>query len=290
MREPDERAVRRRAPGRRRVQPLLTALAVAAAGYLLLLALVYVFQPRLLFFPDRRLHATPADAGLGYEELRLRAADGVRLQAWWIPAQPPARAAVVLLHGNGGNLSYDLHTPRLLHELGYGVLALGYRGYGASEGRPHEVGLYADADAAWRHLVEQRGVPPQRVVVLGRSLGGAVAAALAERRPVGALVLESTFASAPALAAELYPFLPARRLSRYRFDTLARLPRIQAPVLVVHSRDDEIVPFRHGRALYAAARPPKRFLGIRGSHNDGFVVSAAGYREALGAFLREHVQ
>lgn len=266
------------------MRALIALLLTLALAYLALLLLLFAVQGRLLYFPTRAIEATPADAGLAYEEVGLRAADGVRLQAWYVPA-PGDRGTILFFHGNGGNLSHRLDTLRLLHRLGWSTLILSYRGYGRSEGTPTERGTYLDAEAAWRHLVEDRGIPAERVVVFGRSLGGGVAAWLAERHPPGGLILESTFTSVPDLAAGIYPLLPVRLLVRHRYPTLSRLPRIRAPVLVVHGREDEIIPFRHGQRLYDAAREPKAFLEIRGSHNEGFLLSGESYAKGLAAFL-----
>jgi uncharacterized protein len=254
-----------------------------------LLVFVYVFQSRLVYFPSTLVEATPADAGMPYEELRLRAADGVALQAWFVPVEGAA-GTILFFHGNGGNLSHRLDSLRMLHELGWSVLILSYRGYGASEGSPDEAGTYRDAEAAWRYLVEERGVAPGGIVLFGRSLGGAVAAWLAERERPAGVILESTFTSVPDMAGEIYGFVPRfllRRLSRIRYPTIERVGAIQAPVLVVHSRQDEIIPFHHGRMLWEAASEPKRFVEIAGGHNEGFLISGTRYREAIRDFLEE---
>lgn len=263
---------------------LLAALAVAYAA---LLAAAYAFQAHLVYFPARELVADPSAIGLQYEEVGFATEDGLRLHGWFVPAPRP-RATLLFLHGNAGNISHRLDSLRIFHGLGLDVLIFDYRGYGRAEGRPSEQGTYRDARAAWRHLVEERGVAPERIVLFGRSIGAAVAAALAVERRPAALILESGFTSIPDLAAELYPWLPARRLARLRYDTRARLPAISAPVLIVHSRDDEIVPFAHAEALYAATREPKSLLVLRGSHNTGFLESGRRYVEGLADFLREH--
>lgn len=260
---------------------VLASLALLYGAFLLLL---YALQGRLLYFPTRGIDATPADAGLPYEEVRLVAGDGVELQAWFLPS-PADRGTVLFFHGNAGNLSHRLPSLALFHRLGWNTLILSYRGYGRSGGSPSEGGTYRDAAAAWRHLVEERGEAPERIVLFGRSLGGGVAAWLAERHAPGGVILESTFTSVPDLAAEVYPFVPARLLVRNRYPTLSRLPRLRCPVLVVHSPDDDVIPYRHGRRLWEAAREPKRFLQIRGGHNEGFVVTGPTYERGIADFL-----
>jgi fermentation-respiration switch protein FrsA (DUF1100 family) len=269
---------------------LLKVLTVGGAAYAALLAIVFLLQGSLIYFPDvgRQILRTPKDAGLDYETVWLTAEDGVRLEAWYVPA-PAARGAALLAHGNAGNIAHRVDYALLFHRLGYSLLLFEYRGYGRSEGKPSEEGTYADARAAWRHLVTERGFPPKRIVLVGESLGGAVVARLAADERPGALVLASSFVSVPELAAELYPWLPARRLTRYRYDTLEALERVLCPVLIAHSRQDDIVPFRHGERLFAAVKGPKAFLELAGGHNDGFLFTREAWREELGRFLEQHL-
>ena len=241
-------------------------------------------QSRLIYFPTREIRATPADAGLAWEEVRFRTDDGVALHGWWVPADR-ARGTVLFFHGNAGNVGDRIGSIRTFHRLGWNVFIFDYRGYGRSGGAPSEEGTYRDAAAAWAHLVEGRGIRPGEIVLFGRSLGGAVAAVQAVRHTPAGVILESTFTSVPDLAAGLYPWLPARLLVRFRYDTLARVPDIRAPLLVVHSRGDDLIPFAHGRRLYEAAREPKHFLEISGRHNDGFFTSAERYERGLARFL-----
>lgn len=268
-----------------------TALLAAAGAYGILLSALYFGQANLLYLPDipsRDLTASPLDIGLAYETVALDTRDGVRLHGWYIPARG-ARGTLLFFHGNAGNISHRLDSLRIFHGLGLNVLIFDYRGYGRSEGRPGEEGIRLDALAAWRHLVETRGEAPARIVLFGRSLGAAVAAWLAARESPGALILESAFISVPDLAAELYWWLPARSLARLDYATRDYLAGVRCPVLVVHSPEDEIIPYRHGRALYAAARQPKAFLELRGDHNAGFLLTGTAYPAGLDAFLSIHL-
>ena len=164
------------------------------------------------------------------------------------------------------------------------------RGYGKSEGSPDEEGTYRDAEAAWRFVTEGRHIPPGEVVLFGRSLGAAIAAHLATRHTPGALIIESAFTSVHDLAAELYPFLPARWLARFRYSTQADLVSVLCPLLIVHSRDDEIIPFAHARRLFGVANEPKQLLELRGGHNDGFLVSRRTYMDGLHTFLEARLR
>lgn len=262
----------------------LSALKIAVAVYVGLCILLFFRQSHMVYFPLSKVLATPADAGLAYERISLVTVDDVRLAGWYVPCEN-ARGTVLICHGNGGNIGDRLHPIGLFHELGLNVLIFDYRGYGESAGKPSEKGTYLDAQAAWQYLVEKRNTPPDKIVVFGRSLGGAVAADLAGRVNPAALILEATFTSIPDMAARLYPYLPIRLLCWYRYNTLVRLERIHCPVLIAHSRDDEIIPFEHGRKLFAAARKPKTFFELTGDHNEGEVLTSPSYRQALDAFL-----
>jgi len=261
-------------------------LLVIAAGYLLVVAGVYLMQPRLLYLPNlpgRTLGATPRDVGLAYQDVRLRTEDGLSLHGWYVPGAGPG--TLLFFHGNAGNISHRLGSIKVFHDLGLSVFIVDYRGYGESEGSPTEDGTYRDAEAAWRYLTESRGVSPGRIVVFGRSLGGAVAAWLAARtRPAG-LIVESAFTSVPDLGQELYPWLPVRWLSRFDYATRRYIADVRAPVLVVHSRDDEIAPFHHGEAIFAAAPEPRTLLELEGAHNDAHVRSERLYIAGLRDFL-----
>ncbi|RJF95077.1 alpha/beta hydrolase [Noviherbaspirillum saxi] len=272
------------------MEVLLKVLTVGGTGYIALLAVMFLLQGALIYFPDtgRQILRTPKDVGLDYEVVWLTTEDDVRIEAWFVPAPAP-RGVALLAHGNAGNIGYRVDYARLFHRLGFSLLLLEYRGYGRSEGKPSEEGTYADARAAWRHLVMERGFPAERIVLVGESLGGAVVARLAVDQRPAALVLASSFVSVPELAAELYPWLPARRLARYRYDTLEALKRVSCPVLIAHSREDDIVPFHHGERLFAAVKGTKAFLEMDGGHNEGFLFTREVWREELGRFLEQHV-
>lgn len=260
---------------------------VCAACYIGLVLILRVTQSRFVYFPQAEMTATPQDVGLPYEAVDLKAADGPRLLGWFVPAQPP-RGVVLFCHGNAGNISHRLDSILLFHRLGLSTFIFDYRGYGQSEGKPTEQGTYLDAEAAWGYLVQTRQVAPTEIILFGRSLGGAVAAWLAQGRAPKALIVESTFTSVPDIAAELYPFLPARLLSTFDYSTADYLRQVSCPVLVVHSRGDEMIAFSHGERLFRAANEPKEFLEIRGTHNEGFLTSGRLYEEGLDSFISRY--
>jgi fermentation-respiration switch protein FrsA (DUF1100 family) len=263
---------------------LWTAVRIAAIAYAALAFLVYLRQASLVYHPLRALEATPAHYGLDFEDLHLTAEDGVSIHAWFIPA-PEARGTLLICHGNAGNISHRLQAIQFYRSLGLDVLIFDYRGFGQSGGRPSEKGTYRDARAAWNYLTETRGIPPRRIVVFGRSLGGPIAARLAQEEEPAALWLEATFVSIPTLAAQLYPYLPVKWLCRFRYDALEAMRQARCPVLVAHSAADEMIPFSHGCRLFVAAPEPKEFIDLSGSHNDGETFFTADYRRKLNAFL-----
>jgi len=246
---------------------------------------VYFLQDRLLYYPLREIAATPAAAGLDFEEVRFQARDGTALHGWYVPAAD-ARATLLFCHGNAGNISHRLDSILIFNRLGLNVFIFDYRGYGLSGGRPGEKGIELDAHAAWRWLVEGRHSDPSRLIVFGRSLGGAVAAGLAGTRRCGAVILESVFTSYPDMGRVHYPWLPVRLIARYRYAAIEKVSRFTVPALIVHSPEDEIVPFGHGRALFGACPEPKYFLEIRGGHNDGFLLSGAVYVQGIDRFIK----
>ncbi|MFC1976070.1 alpha/beta hydrolase [Chloroflexota bacterium] len=256
--------------------------------YIGLVTSLFIFQDRLIYFPIRNITATPADIGLPYEPVWLETADGVRLSGWFVPAEK-ARGVVLFFHGNAGNISHRLDSIKTFHRLGLSVFIIDYRGYGQSEGKISEQGTYLDAEAAWHYLVEERQIPPGEIILFGRSLGGAVATWLAQKYTPGMLIVESTFTSVPNVAAKHYPFFPVRLLARIKYNTLEHLPQIDCPILVVHSPDDEIIPYSHGQELFGTAQEPKHFLKLKGGHNEGVFVSGKLYEDGLDNFITQYV-
>ncbi|MCG6937838.1 MAG: alpha/beta hydrolase [Gammaproteobacteria bacterium] len=252
---------------------------------------VYFMQSGLIFFPDmpgRDVDSTPADIGLSYQNVALVTEDNIRLHGWFIPHKN-AIATLIFFHGNAGNISHRLDSIAIFHRLELNVLIIDYRGYGQSEGKVTEKGTYRDAEAAWHYLTRNRGISNERIVIFGRSLGASVASWLASKHTPAALIVESGFTSIPSMGQRLYPFLPVRWLSHFKYDTRSYVSNISCPVLVAHSRDDEIIPYDEGREIFAAAAEPKQFLEMSGGHNDGYIVSGEAYINGLKTFINQYL-
>lgn len=247
--------------------------------------MVFFMQSRFLYRPVREVAYTPDKLGLAFEDVTLETSDGLELNSWYIRAED-AEFTVLLCHGNGGNIMHRLDSVNLFYQWGLNTFLFDYRGYGQSEGKVSEKGTYLDAMAAYEWLVKVKKVPPEKIILFGRSLGGAVAAQLAGKVEAKALVIESGFTSFVDMGKKFYPYMPVRLLARYNYGTIDYLKDVCCPVMIIHSRDDEIVPFEFGLKLYEAANEPSRFVEIFGGHNDGFLVSAEIYKKAWGDWVK----
>jgi fermentation-respiration switch protein FrsA (DUF1100 family) len=249
-------------------------------------------ERHLIFFPDKELLQNPGSRGLEFEDVYFEASDGVRLNGWYVPG--PGDVTLVWFHGNAGNMFHRLDNLAQFHRrLGVNVFIFDYRGYGRSEGSPSEQGLYLDAEAAIKYLSSREDIDHRKLVLLGRSLGCAVAAEMATRHETYGVILESGFTSIQAMAGRAYPFLPgiglfARAFIGTKLDTISKVGGIEAPLMVMHGDRDKLVPYDMGRQIFAAAGPPKRFHTIEGAgHDDGYLVGGPAYYDAVADFLRD---
>ncbi len=269
-------------------QSTLRLLRVSLIGlplsYVTVLSIVYINQSRLVYNPARTMSRDPAQMGLAYDDLWLTTPDGETLHAWFIPA-PAADGTVLYLYGKGGNMSYILADALKLHQLGLNLLLVDYRGYGESSGSPSEQGMYTDVQTAWDYLTATRGIAAPQIVIVGYSMGGGVAAWLAEHTAPAGLILINTFTSLKDRGSEVYPYLPVRQLIRYHYPILERLPQITSPILIAHARDDRTIPIEHGYRLHAAAASPFPLLMTEGGHGAGIAAVARQYPHELQAFL-----
>jgi len=259
-------------------------LTYAILGLLLLNVLMYFQQSHMIYFPMTRLEQTPADWGLQYEDVNFNTEDNIQLHGWYIP-QPQSEHVLLFFHGNAGNISHRRESIEIFHRLGLNVLIIDYRGYGQSQGKPSEQGLYQDATAAWRFLNEQKSFAPDQIIIFGRSLGGIIAAKLASEVQARGLILESTLSSARDFARQVFKVLARLVVIRFDFDTAEYLRQVNVPVLVLHSPDDEIMPFNLGEKVFESAHQPKQFVRMRGDHNSGFSQSQPEYEQTLSHWL-----
>jgi fermentation-respiration switch protein FrsA (DUF1100 family) len=256
---------------------LLLALAAASIG-------LRRFERFMLFHPSRVVDALPGSRGLAFEPLWLTADDGVRLRAWWLPTASANAPVMLCFHGNGGNLSSRIDKMKIFSDAGAAQLWVEFRGYGESGGSPNEAGLYRDARAGWKWLDAEKHVPPSRLVLYGESLGNGPAVDLATKVPAAGLIVDSGFASIPEMSKVVLPWFPIW-LSSVHFDNLAKLPSIKIPTMILHSPDDDVIPYEQSRRNFDAAAGPKRFVVLKGRHNDGFLDSQPAYGEAIKSFL-----
>ncbi len=264
------------------METALRVLLTGVAAYALVVAAVYFLQRSLMYFPDSGAPRLTSAGVTDMEEVTLATADGLELLSWFKPPAESDGAIIVYFHGNAGNIEGRGFKVRPLLDAGYGVLLVGYRGYGGNGGRPSEEGLFSDGRAALDFLAA-RGVPDGRIALYGESLGSAVAVQMALEQRIGAVVLEAPFTSAADVGAHHYPVLPVRVLIKDRMASIDKIGDIGAPLLIVHGDADRTVPARFGRALLAAAGEPKEGVFIPGAgHEDLF---AFGLTEVVLDFL-----
>ncbi len=260
----------------------------AAVLYVLFLAGLWALQDHLMFGRStKEIKETPAARGWRYEEVWCEVA-GEKTHGWWIPVQG-ARGAVLFSHGSGRNISGYLEDVALFREQGLSVLLYDYGGYGSSSGKASESRCYADGFSMWDYLTQALKIPPEKIILAGSSLGGGVTVELATHVTPVAVILESTFTSVPDALSDAYPFIPADWICHIQFRNSDKIGRIHCPVLVVHGREDTVVPFAHGERLYEKVTGPKMFLEIHGAHHGGKFASRDIYTERLKLFIGKYL-
>jgi uncharacterized protein len=273
---------------------IMGSLLAAVVAYIAACLFLFLRQNHFIFFPSKTIAATPSDLNLQYEEVWIPVPSSRSkrqseyLHSWWLPAQGPDQKVVLHLHGNGSNISGNLSQALRLHQAGFTVLMVDYRGYGRSQGAfPTEASVYQDAQAAWAYLVQQRGIAPKQLVLFGHSLGGAIAIDLALIQPDAAgLVVQSSFTSMRAMIDPArFWMLPVDWLLTQRFDSLTKVRSLKMPVLYIHGTADATIPATMSEALFAASPQPKRLFLVAGAgHNDVAEVGDAEYLQVLKQF------
>ena len=249
-------------------------------------------ERRTVFLPYiGKSEGSPADMGMRYDDVYIKTSDGLLLHGWFVPAAVDSAGAVtfLFLHGNAGNINNRVEKVHILHEMGGNVFVIDYRGYGLSEGKPTEKGIYLDAQAAFDDLAARQDIDHDKIIIYGVSLGGAPAAELALRRPAAGLVLHSTFTSAKDMARKIFPIAPPF-LIQTKMATVEKISRITIPKLIIHAPDDEVIPYWMGKKLYETAAAPKEFLHLEGEHNDAHLISQDVYQNGVRRFLKTYFE
>lgn len=250
---------------------------------------LYFNQSKYVYFPTYEIVSTPSDAGLFYEDIMLETSDGINISAWYIPSENP-RGTVLFFHGNGGNISHRIEFIEMFYSINLSTFIIDYRGYGKSEGVPTEEGTYLDAEAAWNYLVEEKKIEPSSIIIYGRSLGGPIGARIAEKYKPKAFILDSTFTSIKDIGAKLYPFLPVRKFFKFEYNTIEYLKGVDCPVLVIHSRADNYIPFSHAQKLLETIDSRKELVETLGDHNTNFMVSREDYKNSIDFFINKAIE
>lgn len=241
-------------------------------------------QGSFLYHPSKSLRHDPGDINLSYESIDLKTSDGVSIHGWYVPGKD-RRGVVLFCHGNGGNISHRLDTIKVLNGLGLSVFIFDYRGYGKSSGKPTERGTYNDAMAAWNYLRGVKKIPSGKIIIHGRSLGGAVAVWLASETDPAALIVESSFTSTVDVARTMTVLRHFTGIITYKYSAVDYIKKVKCPILVIHSRDDSLIDFSLGRKLFESAPGNPRFLEISGDHNSGFIKSQEVYTKGMDEFI-----
>jgi len=254
--------------------------------------LIVIGEDKIVYHPSKYPAGfwQPESYGLQVEDVYFTAPDGVKLHAWFVPAKDPL-ATLLWYHGNAGNLTHRLENILALRPLRLNIFIFDYRGYGRSEGKPGQKGIFQDSQAAYDYLTLNRKIAPDNLFLFGRSLGGACAIEIAAKNKAAGLIVESAFTSVKDMANKMFPFFPFKFLLRNKYDALGAIASVDMPKLFLHGAEDELVPYSMGQKLFAAARAPKEFYAIKGAgHNDTYAVGGKEYFDTLGRFIQKYAQ
>ena|SRR3989338_4428011 len=259
--------------------------------YILLIVVICVLyiwsvENSVTFAPAKHIEATPEDIGLAYEDIYFPTPSGLQLNGWFIPFEQ-ARHTLIFLHGNAGNIGDRLEKIEMFHNMGLNVFIFDYRGYGRSQGKPSERGMYEDGLAAYDYLLSRRDVVAKNIVGYGASLGGTAAVNLASQRQLKCLIVDSSFTSAADMTKYLFPLIPSF-VFKTKLDSTSKIKDLSIPKLFIHSRDDETVPFKLGKRLYDMASEPKEFLQIKGGHNDSHAIDQQAFIDGIYQFIKKY--
>ncbi|MFT7538409.1 MAG: fermentation-respiration switch protein FrsA (DUF1100 family) [Lysobacterales bacterium] len=251
------------------------------------LVLFYLYvrflEKKTAFAPEINISATPNDVDLKYEDVYLQV-DGFIIHGWWVPCEG-AQRTLLYLHGNAGNISDRVDKIRVYHDLGFNFFIIDYRGYGLSEGKPSEEGLYTDAQVAYNYLIKDQGIVGGEIFLCGASLGSAVAIDLATKVEIKALILDSAFSSALDIGRDIYPFIPGFMI-KLKFNSIDKIAYVKVPKLFLHSVTDDVILIKFGVKLYDAAPGPKEFVRMKGDHVASHRDDSEKFRKTIKLFLQ----
>ncbi len=260
-------------------------LVLISALFLFFGVYLYFSQHKMVFFPMKDIVMTPDDLGLKYEDLYIETDNGEKINAWFFSNNDSTeninKKVVLFCHGNAGNISHRLETVEYILDLGADIMIFDYRGFGKSEGSPGENEVYQDAIACYNWLITKKSYTADQIIVFGRSLGGAIAVDLASKVNCSGLIVESSFTSAKAMANEMFPIFPMSLILKYKLNSIDKISKIKCPILVTHSTEDDIIPYKMGEELFKASVGTRKFVKLQGSHNDRFYFQAPEYRNTL---------
>lgn len=261
-------------------------LAILAGIYIIVVGYLFFNQKQMVFFPYSKLTATPQDMGIKYEDVEINIGNGETIHGWYLPSSDSSDNNVVLFcHGNAGNISNRLYTIQLFRTVDIPFLIFDYRGYGQSKGEISEENSYQDAQLCYRWLIEEKNYKGENITVFGRSLGGGVGLELSLREKVKGLIIESSFTSTGDLGQKLFPMFPIKWFLKYKYDSISKIKNIKCPVLVIHSNEDDLIPYFMGKKLFESAPEPKEFFDIFGGHNDREYLQNPDYINKIKSFI-----
>lgn len=264
---------------------MMRTLYLILVGAVIITVYIRYIENKGIFFPDKTIEFYPSAVNLRFEDVYVKTEDGVRINGWFIP-HSNAKYTLLFFHGNAGNIGHRLEKLLMLRNTGSNIFIIDYRGFGKSEGKVSEKGLYLDAKAAYNYLVDSRRILPEQIILYGESLGTAVVINLAANAKVKAIIVEGAFSRGRDMAGQIYPFLPKLLFSN-SYDSLEKIKKVGVAKLFIHSRNDEIVPFALANKLYNASPEPKELVEINGGHNTAFLDSQEKYISSIGLFIEK---
>lgn len=256
--------------------------------FIFIFAYLKYFEKNRIYYPLEDLSFTPEDIGLKYEDIYFETEDNLMLNGWFIPVDN-ARGTLIFCHGNAGNISHRLEIILIFNKLSLNVFIFDYRGYGRSQGKPSEQGLYKDTEASYQYIISRSDIDKERIVIYGKSIGANVAIDLASKVKTSLLISEGSFTSAYDMGRKLFPYLPIKWMISIKFDAIGKIKNIKTPKLIIHSKDDEIIPFSMGERLFEAAAEPKEFYQMQGTHNEAIFIYRDEYTSRIDNFLNKYL-